>query len=488
MSQVDTRYRFEDFWAHPLAEAQDVVAHVPSIGSAGPTDAQVGIAHPEARDFDGSRRPPQPVSLDPLASKPWVTSVVAASRITASVSLPQIRSLFITYWWGDEPDESTIASLPNLEQLVIPEALPEQVLRFERLRDLVLGTWRTYVVPPEHRGWPIPSPEVVATFQRVTDGPQVLGRLPSLQRLRVSREVRERVDPIAELPALRWLSLYGWANQRALGRAVALERLSLAGASMSNLRGWRSLAGLRELRLDGRVGSLEGLERLASLERLSLGVTPDPDLSPVAQLEQLRELSIGADDAPPNLVVLGRLHGLRRFSITLGDIGQNGRLPTIGFLAGLQELEEVELRVVRLEDGRLDPLFELPRLRRLVLTGAAGPNINELRRRRPEVEVEVHLTGEPPGRVVVGPTWYQPPSEGLPGWSIFQDLHAVLGTETNDGAERRIRAEMRRRDPQLLARLRFDSESGAVGLYAESESEIRAVAEAIRDLAGRRSP
>ena len=127
-------------------------------------------------------------------------------------------------------------------------------------------------------------------------------------------------------------------------------------------------------------------------------------------------------------------------------------------------------------------LFELPQLRRLTLTGRAGPNVEELRRRPPELELRTNLTGEPEGRGYVGPVHYDPPVEGIEQWTIFQSLADLLRTGTNYDAERRVRGELRRRDGALLRRLAFDSEAGAVGIYASSEADIRSVAEAIRDL------
>ena len=88
--------------------------------------------------------------------------------------------------------------------------------------------------------------------------------------------------------------------------------------------------------------------------------------------------------------------------ILLSDNTDSGPLPSIDFLAGLGQLEELELLNIQLLDNRLEALFDLPRLRFLRLTGRVGPNIDELRRRRPDVEIETHLTGEPEGRVYVG--------------------------------------------------------------------------------------
>ena len=109
--------------------------------------------------------------------------------------------------------------------------------------------------------------------------------------------------------------------------------------------------------------------------------------------------------------------------------------------------------------------------------------MDELRRRRPEIEVKTNLLGEPPGRVYVGPIHYDPPGQGIERWSIFQSLADLLGAPTNHAAESRIRAELRRSEPELLRRVEFDSEAGAVGIYAQDEADIRQLAEVVARLA-----
>src|SRR5882762_2517169 len=87
-------------------------------------------------------------------------------------------------------------------------------------------------------------------------------------------------------------------------------------------------------------------------------------------------------------------------------------------------------------------------------------HVHELDRRRPEVRIEYHFSPEPEGRVHVGPVWYDPPVTPGGQWWILQDLHGLLGGETNNGAERRLRREIERRDGSLLDRLSFDTEAG----------------------------
>ena len=170
----------------------------------------------------------------------------------------------------------------------------------------------------------------------------------------------------------------------------------------------------------------------------------------------------------------------------LGDNTDAGELATIDFVAGLEHLEELVLLNVDIVDRRLDALYELPRLRRLKLTGKVGPDVEQLRARRPDVEIETHLVGEPAGRVYVGLVHYDPPRPGIESWSIFQNMTDLLGVPTNGQAEQRIRAAIRASDAALAKRLEFDTESGAVGIYA-AKLDIRAVAELIDGLADRRA-
>jgi hypothetical protein len=45
-----------------------------------------------------------------------------------------------------------------------------------------------------------------------------------------------------------------------------------------------------------------------------------------------------------------------------------------------------------------------------------------------------------------------------------------------------VRAAVKRREPSLAKRLDWDTEGGAVGIYASGEQDIRVVAEVINEL------
>jgi hypothetical protein len=470
---------FEDLWegTDRVPSPAALAEVLPSIESATPTERQVGVRHPTDEEMSSIGN--APASLDGLASKPWVESVVLGSNAVATTQLPGVRSLFALPPYGC--DETTLSNLSGLEQLVIDDALPEYLAHLPRLRDLIFD-WSTFDIPEgvSHLRL-LDHPEEREPYRRPTAGPEALRGLKGLERLRISKfHYRDRADPIAELTSLRWLSLHGWRNLRVLGRLTRLERLELYETEITSLRALRGLDRLHEFRLMGNVGSLDGIQGMSALEDVWLRGRVGRDLTPLADLPRLRTLELVYPDAISDFSPIGRLRDLRRFELLLGDNTDTGKLP---FLHGLDQLEEVILLNVDIEDRRLDPLFDLPSLRRLHLTGNAGPNIDELRHRRPEVEIMTHLTGEPEGRVYLGPIHVDPPAPGIERWSIFQHLADLLGTATNHDAEKRVRAELRRRDAGLLKRLEFDSEAGGVGIYAATEADIVSVAEAVRDLA-----
>jgi hypothetical protein len=123
-------------------------------------------------------------------------------------------------------------------------------------------------------------------------------------------------------------------------------------------------------------------------------------------------------------------------------------------------------------------------LKRLELFPASylGDRVVAFRKARPDVKVEVQHEGGV-ASISIGPIEVHPPSPGLEGWWFLQDLSGPLGTETNAEAEARLQHAIGLRSSDLLARLRFDSEAGGVGVTAKSEADIRAVAAVIAELA-----
>jgi hypothetical protein len=476
MTEVMT---FEAVWDRTAPSPEDVVQALPRIETATEKDSEV-VIEPAS---DRAERETH-ISLDTLADKPWIDSIVTYRPVTASRELPHIRKLFDFSWTaGDGLTETTLGNLSGLETLSADKVRAESLLALPRLRELSFDP-RTHHVPRgEFTMDLINVPGASDRYRIGTDAEAVLARIPTLERLMIPGfHWRNRVDPIAELSRLRWLHLHGWRNLRALGRLAHLERLTLYEVEMTSLRAYRALTGLRELRLMGRMKSLDGIEALSGVETLWLRGYVVRDLTPLAALPNLHDLTLIDTDGVSDYGPIRSLTSLRRFELMLGNITDQAPLPSIDFLAGLDQLEEVHILNVALADPRLDALFELPSLRKVMLTGRAGPDVDDLRRRRPDLEIETHLIGEPPGRVHIGPIHYDPPADGIDRWWIYQDVHTLLGTSTNDAAERALRRHLKSTDPDLLGRLQFDSESGAIGISAATEDDIRAAAETLRDL------
>jgi hypothetical protein len=108
----------------------------------------------------------------------------------------------------------------------------------------------------------------------------------------------------------------------------------------------------------------------------------------------------------------------------------------------------------------------------------------EVIRARPEIQLD-YTPPDPKWEKLkerVGAITIQRPGEGLEKWSIFESLAPALKLATNYAAESRIKREVKERSKELSKRLEWDTEAGGVGIYAQSEADIRAVADIVNDL------
>jgi tetratricopeptide (TPR) repeat protein len=78
--------------------------------------------------------------------------------------------------------------------------------------------------------------------------------------------------------------------------------------------------------------------------------------------------------------------------------------------------------------------------------------------------------------LIVGPLTLIDLTTDGQGWSLFQDLTGLLGTETNYDAEERIRAILEENDPLLARALGYDTEADNVSINAKSRDDILGVA------------
>lgn len=257
-----------------------------------------------------------------------------------------------------------------------------------------------------------------------------------------------------------------------------------------NLRQFRGWQRLRDLNVSKGPKSLDGIEAFQELQRINMIMGPVSDLSPLAHLPKLAEVKMVFMKRCSDIAPLGRLPALRRLEIAQPIISSRDivHVRSLKPLAGASRLEELVLLGTAVDDGDLMPLAEIPTLRRVQLGQDVGAELDTLRRARPDIEMQVmpQHTRASEGEVAGAVTVHRP-SPGVRQWSIFEDLTEVVGGSTNYAAEARVRSAVKSSNAQLMSRLSFDTEAGAVGIYADSEADIRAVADIITVLASRRA-
>jgi hypothetical protein len=417
----------------------------------------------------GKERTPV-IDLDVLADFPSVESIIASTCVEASRDLPNIRELLVTPW-GPLPSAATLRHLTGLESLyALPthgnSRLDLEAVPLAQMRNLAFTRWLTKSLAP-------------------------LERMTGLEQLRVDL-FREPLDPIARMKNLTYLSVHGpakgWAKLR---ECTLLEEAHLIDVQIANLRRWNTWTRLRSLVLSGRgVKSLAGLESLQQLERLTLLNLRMDDLSPLRDLARLSELTLRMPLAGVDLGSVAALPQLRTLAIDDAALTDSDtlRIPTLQPLANGSALEELTL-FCTVEDGDLTPVVKLPRLRKLSLGPRIGGDVDALRAARPDILID-YTAIDPKWEKLkerVGKIAIQRPGEGLKQWSIFESLAPGLNLATNYAAESLLKKEVKRRNPDLAKRLSWDTEGGAMAVYADGEPDIRAVAEIINDLLRNRS-
>jgi len=372
--------------------------------------------------------------------------------------------------FSDLPDSATLRQLTGLQSLYFPfgtrRKLDLNVLPATQMRELMVNRWQVTSLAP-------------------------LERMTNLVSLRAEL-YREPLDAIARMSALRLLIIrgpaHGWAKLR---ECTQLESASFAEVDMANLKRWNTWKSLRELALTGRrLRSLAGLEASERLERLALVNLQMDDLAPLRNLPHLTSLTIRMPAGRIDLGSIGRVSTLRSLVIDQSVMSDRDivHLPTLRHLSSARALEELVLIGVQVEDGDLLSLAELPRLRKVRLGDKIGADVEALRTVRPELEV--YYTPPPARRTElelrIGNVTINRPGEEIDTWWVFDDLAELLGTSTNYAAEKQIRSAVKNLDTKLASRLEWDTEAGAVGIYAEHEQDMRKVAEIVNELVVRK--
>jgi hypothetical protein len=455
------RYTFRHFVDAPFRDRRkDLPSErgIVPIEAVAPGDVQVLAA----------REPTNPkipvIDLDVLSDFPSVESLVVSAQIRATRDLPHIRELLLTHVVS-LPDAATLKRFTGLQTLfALPVAcsgrLDLDAIPAEQMRDLAVSHWFTKSLAP-------------------------LERMTSLRQLRADL-FRDRLDAVSKMPQLTFLNIRGPANAWAKLRECAmLEEAHLIDVHIANLRRWNTWKRLHSLVLSGRgVKSLAGLESSENLSRLTLLNLDMSELAPLRDLPHLQKLTLRMVAKSADLVSVAAIPRLRSLTIEDAAVADVLDLPTLKPLARAAELEELSLHQVAIEDGDLMPLAALPKLRRVRLGSTIGADVETLRAARPDIEID-HTPPDPKWQALmekVGSVTIQKPGDGLKQWSIFQSFAPAFNLQTNYAAESRIQKEISKRDPDLAKRLEWDTEAGAVGIYANSESDIRSVAAILNEI------
>lgn len=210
----------------------------------------------------------------------------------------------------------------------------------------------------------------------------------STQSITVRDHVVDDLSPLAALPKLTKLELYGVRNPTLRG----IEALRLQRLTATDVTGLGALAGmdsLRELNVSGAVTDLTPLADLRALEALDLLHTRAADLAPLAGHTALRTLMVAATDVKD----LGPLAGipLRELNVTGTDVADLSPLEVSGLVdlnlcrtavTDLQPLATAaKLEVLAFDDtgvASLEPLRSAGRLRWLRLARTAVADLAPL--------------------------------------------------------------------------------------------------------------
>ena len=404
------------------------------------------------------------IDLDILSNFPSVESLVISTQVRATRDLPHIRELLFAYVVS-LPDAATLKKFTGLQTLfALPVACDSRIdldaVPAEQMRDLAVSHWFTKNLAP-------------------------LEKMTGLRQLRANL-FHDSLDSVSKMPQLTFLNIHGPATGWAKLRECALiEEAHLIDVHIANLRRWNTWKRLRSLVLSGRgVKSLTGLESSENLSQLTLLNLDMSDLAPLRELAHLQELTLRMVAKAADLVSVAAIPQLRSLAIADAAVADVLELPTLKPLARAAELEELSLMQVAIEDGDLLPLAALPKLRKIDLGSTIAADVEKLRAARPDIEIN-YTPPDPKWQALqekLGSVIIQKPGEGLKQWSIFQSLAPALNLQTNYAAESRVKKELSKRDPALAKRLEWDTEAGAVGIYAATESDIRSVAAIVNDI------
>jgi hypothetical protein len=397
----------------------------------------------------------EPAALDDLHRIATLESIVVDRPVRLSRPLPQVRELIVTSGVPG-PDDAVLRNLPNLRSLCMGRSKGGPQIDF-----------RTLAAMPDLEDLRFDATQV-ATIEPIR-------LLTGLRRLRIEYLTFESIAPLGTATRLQWLAIGYWKGMGRLGALADLEYLELNEGTVSSLRAFRNCRNLRSLTIFGRqLKSLGGVEELAALEDLYLYNTGVADLSPLAGLRGMRRLRLDMPTKIADFSPIGQLEGLESLIVNFKG-ARWAALPRMADLASLRSLRDLALTGADGDGWRF--LLELPNLRRILLFGSVDPDAPDLIRQRfPDARVDVR----PVASQAAEPVDVKELPDGQ--WSIFADVTDLLAVDDNFEAERLLRRRIANADPNLLARLEFDTEPDNLSVTGPAEADLRRVLEI---LAGR---
>jgi hypothetical protein len=344
------------------------------------------------------------------------------------------------------------------------------------------------------------TPELQAALpeglEEIWASPIDLLRLPVLRRLKYLKTTlrsgrAEQARALASMAELRQLDLeVGEAlrGANALGQLSNLESLSINSVSSLDFKAFSECRQLSDLAFGGlgSTKSLEGIGHLEGLKNLSISGRRSLPIAPLRSLRGLESLSLSSLAPAPDIEVIGELTGLTSLFYYPGSVSSVFTIPTGTLFSKLERLQGLKCMAF-LGDGDLTPFAKLERLEYLCFLGTfPDAKVRWLQERLPACKLDLTV-GEPvpaAPKIEVGPLEAIREEDGT--WSVFQDLRLILDHPNNHAVEDAVCAELRRTNPEALARVEFDSENDVFAATLQDRSALEALATAVRTLANKR--
>lgn len=173
-----------------------------------------------------------------------------------------------------------------------------------------------------------------------------LKELPALRYLYLEKTKKiESLDALSEVPELRVLICHDTKkikNADVLGQLPKLELLELTGTGITDIAPLAKLPLLKALYLPPKLKDLKVIAQMKGLMHLHGWINQVKDISPIAELANLRVLSLAFGKKVKDLSPIGRLTQLE--SLDLGYMYDAGAGPTdFSWLASLTGLRRLSL-------------------------------------------------------------------------------------------------------------------------------------------------